>query len=210
MLHEFLVSNRAELIRRCRAKVAARRAPHEVPPDLGHGVPVLLDQLAGRLALRARPAGPPITADSRMDDAASHRGGELRLQGYTIEQVVHEYGDLCQAITELADERGAPVTAHEFGTLSIHLDNAIAHAVGEFARPGSVRAMGEGPHESDGRLEVLASDMRDALDHTIRAFDAIKAASGGAEGDAVANLERSLADMRALIDRTFAGCRERR
>jgi len=208
MLHEFLIANRSELIRRCRGKVAARRAPHATPAELEHGVPLFLDQVTDMLAHpgrdlpRPQPSG-STAAESRMSDGATRHGEELRRHSYTIEQVVHDYGDLCQAITELAHEQDAPVTLHEFGTLSIRLDNAIASAVTEFARPRKLPA-GEGRRDTDKRLGVLASEMCDALDATILALDAIKGGNVGFGGATAAALESSLVEMRAVIDRTLA------
>ena len=45
MLHEFLSSNREELISRCRVKVAKRRAPRATERELEYGIPVFLTQL---------------------------------------------------------------------------------------------------------------------------------------------------------------------
>ena len=203
MLHDFLSANRSELIRRCRAKAAARRAPHATPPELEHGVPLFLDQVTDMLGQPARPLGSSSAAESCMDDGATLHGEELRRHKYTLEQVVHDYGDLCQAITEHAHEQDAPVTLYEFGTLSIRLDNAIASAVTEFARPRKLPA-GEGRRDTDKRLGVLANEMCDALDATILALDAIKGGNVGFGGATAAALESSLVEMRAVIDRTLA------
>ena len=45
MLHEFLTTNRADLIERCRLKVAKRLAPKVTGAELAHGIPRFLDQL---------------------------------------------------------------------------------------------------------------------------------------------------------------------
>ena len=45
MLHEFLATNRIELIERCRLKVAPRLAPKATDAELAHGIPLFLDQL---------------------------------------------------------------------------------------------------------------------------------------------------------------------
>src|ERR1700730_7760090 len=63
--------------------------------------------------------------------AALH-GKALFEAGYSVDQVVHGYGDVCQAVTELASERDAPVTVDEFHTLNRLLDNAIADAVSSY------------------------------------------------------------------------------
>jgi hypothetical protein len=59
--------------------------------------------------------------------------------GYTVSQAVHDYGDICQAITELALEQKAPITVKEFHTLNRCLDTAIAEAVTEQARTVALR-----------------------------------------------------------------------
>src|SRR5690349_8380775 len=51
MLHEFIATNRDELISRCRAKVATRSVPPATSAEIDHGVPVFLDQLADALRL---------------------------------------------------------------------------------------------------------------------------------------------------------------
>jgi hypothetical protein len=51
-----------------------------------------------------------------------------------VSQVVHDYGDVCQAITELAGEMDAPISTEDFRTLNRCLDDAIAGAVTEYGR----------------------------------------------------------------------------
>ena len=128
MLHEFLTANRAELIRRCKSKVSKRDSPPVTIPELEHGVPLFLEQLiwAPRCeeespALdRDRAFGPssktPAAVESSRTSAV--HGKELLVQGYSVDQVVHGYGDVCQAITELAQEKNAPVTVDEFRTFN--------------------------------------------------------------------------------------------
>ena len=65
-------------------------------------------------------------------DSAKKHGHDLLKQGFTIDQVVHDYGDVCQSITDLAVELGAPISTDDFRTLNRCLDNAIAGAVTEF------------------------------------------------------------------------------
>jgi hypothetical protein len=47
---------------------------------------------------------------------AEKHGNEFFRKGFTVDQVVHDYGDLCQSVTELAAERKAPITVDEFRT----------------------------------------------------------------------------------------------
>src|SRR5438552_3146327 len=137
MLHEFLSRNRGGLIERCREKVAQRASPQSTAEELDHGVPFLLDQLIKTLRVEqtpfpmdsrkvSGPAGGGKPFLSELGDMAARHGGELMRRGYTVEQVVHDYGDLCQSITDLAFELSEPVEVDEFRTLNRCLDNAIA------------------------------------------------------------------------------------
>ena len=118
MMHTFLSAHRAELIARCRTKVAARSLPGTITRELEHGITVFLDQLIRTLQveqsdepLRSRevsgPTGGGKPALSEMGESAAAHGRELMLHGFTVEELVHDYGDLCQAITDLAFEKSA-------------------------------------------------------------------------------------------------------
>lgn len=85
----------------------------------------LIERCRAKVALRPGPRAPA---------KGMEHGHELLQHGYTVDQVVHDYGDMCQAVTELAIEREATVTADEFKTLNMCLDNAIAAAVSEYDR----------------------------------------------------------------------------
>jgi len=127
MLYEFIAVNRQEIIRRCRAKVVMRSVPPPTEAEISHGVPMFLDQLAD--ALR-----PGLSSSPQIGQSAIQYGHDLQLQGFTVSQVVHHYGDLCQAITQLAAETNAPISAEDFRTLNRCVDEAIAGAVTEYGR----------------------------------------------------------------------------
>ena len=92
MLHEFIDANSAEIVRRCRAKVALRSIPPPTQSEIEHGVPVFLGQLQAQLRLG-------LTSTPEINATAILHGRDLRAQGLTVSQVVHDYGDVCQAIT---------------------------------------------------------------------------------------------------------------
>src|SRR5690348_5914564 len=115
MLNEFISLNRAEIIARCRGRVATRKMPPATEPEINHGVPMFLDQLAE--ALRS-----PVISHAAIDRTAGKHGHDRLLQGLTLSQVVHDYGDVCQTITELALEMNAPISTDEYRTLNRCLD----------------------------------------------------------------------------------------
>ena len=119
-MHEFLTFHRAELISRCRAKVTARSEIGARKPELDHGITIFLDQLVKTLQLeetphplRSRRVSGPVGGGrpelSEMGETAAAHGRELLEHGYTVEELVHDYGDLCQAIMEVAFEHAAPI-----------------------------------------------------------------------------------------------------
>jgi len=217
MLHEFLIANRPALITRCRAKVVRRVAPRPSDAELQHGIPLFLDQLVRTLQLEqtsapaenpgASGALEPEPVSSEISTTATKHGNELLRYGFTVDQVVHDYGDLCQAITELAVEHEAPVTTDEFRTLNRCLDDAIADAVTEFAQQRDSLISTEGERAMGERLGMLAHELRNLLDSAMLAVEAIKAGHVGIAGATGAVLDRSLIGLRSVIDRSLAEVR---
>lgn len=218
VLHEFLTANRADLIERCRVKVAARSAPAVSRTELTHGIPLFLDQLIKTLQVEqssepmdsrkvSGPAGGGRPVSSELGGAAAIHGRELLRHGFTVDQVVHDYGDLCQAITDLAFECDAPIVVDEFRTLNRCLDNAIAEAVTEYAYLRDSDIKNSDVQASNERLGSLAHELRNLLHTATLAFTAIKAGGIGAGGSTGMVLERSLIGLRTLIDRSLTDVR---
>jgi signal transduction histidine kinase len=217
MLHEFLTSNRAALIDRCRFKVGQRSAPRVTHAELAHGIPLFLDQLiktleveqTNRPMLSRKVSGPagggPVL--SEMGAAAALHGRELLQRGFTVDQVVHDYGDLCQAITDLAFELKAPIETDEFRTLNRCLDNGIADAVTEYSYQRYSVLASDGAQALNERLGFLAHELRNLLHTAALAFAAIKLGNVGVTGATGAVLERSLIGLRTLVDRSLADVR---
>jgi hypothetical protein len=130
-LYEFIGAHRDELIRRCRGKVAERSAPPPTEAEIDHGVPLFLDQLCEDLRHGS-------SQTHEISKSAMDHGHDPLLQGLTFSQVVNDYGDVCQSITNLAVELAAPIRADDFRTLNRCLDDAIAGAVTVYAQERDV------------------------------------------------------------------------
>lgn len=200
MLADFVASNRDSIIAEARARVASRTCPKPTDEELTHGVPVFLDQLA--IALRqAQPSG--VVAHEQISETATRHGNELFRMGLTIAQVVHDYGDVCQAITALAIEQQAQISTSEFRTLNLCLDDAIAEAVTEFARlrEASISELGT------ERLGMLAHELRNLLNVATLSFESIANGSVSHGGSTALVHRRSLTGLGALIDTALADVR---
>ena len=214
MLHLFLADNRDELIQRCIDKVAKRPRRNATEKQIRNGVPKFLEQL--RRTLKAEQeigaeAGKAISGKSGGDAAAlsemgvtaAAHGTTLLELGYTVDQVVHDYGDLCQAITDLAVERDEPFSVDEFRTLNRCLDNAIADAVTEFSSQRDASMEQQAYIDLNERLGFLMHELRNSLSVAMMAVTALEAGGltvGGATGNV---LKRGHSAMAKLIENSL-------
>jgi signal transduction histidine kinase len=214
-MYAFLTKNRDELIERCKAKVALRPRREATAEQLANGVPMFLEQLRRTLAAEERgdrdeslrisgASGGDAVLGSEMGVSAAAHGKKLLELGFAVDQVVHDYGDLCQAITDLAVESNAPFSVDQFRTLNRCLDNAIADAVHAFsgerdAAIALVRSSAE--HES---LGSFVHEVRNHLHTATLAFAALEAGTLPVGGSTGAVLKRSLRSLSALLVQALA------
>lgn len=177
-------------------KVAQRATPHAPGKELEFGIGYFLGQLIETLQAdeTANPtrshkisgsAGDTRPALSDMGNAATKHGRELSQHGFTVDQVVHDYGDLCQAVTELATERKVPFKTQEFHTLNRCLDNVIADAVTEFIYQRDFVTADKEADALNQRLGAFAHELRNLLNSATLALTAIKEGDVGIKGATV-------------------------
>ena len=200
MLHEFLTLYRDEIITRTREKLTNRPWPLASTSELENGVTLFLVQLSRALVADSNGGGLP---EGAIAASAVLHGRELLSIGFNVSQVVHDYGDVCQALTELIIERGAPIAPREFHLLNRCLDTAIAEAVTEHAR---MTALARSADETE-RLGQLAHEIRDLLGTAVFAFEALKSGRVAINGSTGAVLGRSLASLRDLVASTLSDVR---
>ena len=103
-MHKFLSNNREELIARCKAKVALRPRRAATAAQLANGIPLFLDQLMRTLEAQENgevdesfrisgAAGGDANDLSEMGLSAAAHGKQLSELGFSVDQVVHDYGD---------------------------------------------------------------------------------------------------------------------
>lgn len=214
MMHNFLSNNRAELIERCAAKVAKRPTRNASVAQLATGIPLFLDQLTRTLEAEQEgaaedgvkisgPSGGAGSIFSEMGVSAAAHGKALLELDYTVDQVVHDYGDLCQAITDLAFARDAPFSVDEFRTLNRCLDNAIADAVTEFSSQRDTAITLQQTTELNQRLGFLMHELRNSLSVAALATEALRLGNLTLNGATGAVLKRSHDAMSRLIERSL-------
>ena len=186
--------------------MARRFEPSETPAAIDHGVPLFLQQLTDTLRQEALTqtrndtVSQPTPAPTDIGRAAAVHGAELLRLGFTVDQVVHDYGDVCQAVTELAVEQESPIDTDEFRTLNRCLDNAIADAVTAFGKNRQILMNNQAATLYKG-LESFAVEHRRLVDIAIQSYAAIKTGNIGVTGATGALLIHTLGELRSLVER---------
>ena len=199
-LHEFVAAHREEIIRRCRAKVATRTMPPPTEAEMDFGVPLFLDQLVDALRLG-------LSSSPQIERTAGRHGHELLLKGFTVSQVVQDYGDVCQTVTGLAVELDAPISTDDFRTLNRCLDDAIAGAVTEFGLGRNQSILDGESARGNERLGFLAHQVQALTNTAIVAFEALKTGTVGHTGSTAAVVDGCLMGIRGLLGRSLAEIR---
>jgi len=212
MLHEFLTANRQELIGRCRDKAAKRRGSMALTSVADNDAPLFLGQLVDTLQREATipppSAGkaPDPAAPTEIGRAAALHGTEMLRNGYTVDLLVHHYGDICQAITELAIDRSAPISTNEFRILNRSLDNAIAEAVTSYGKDRQ-SSINEQAEAVGGHLDRFTSAQQALLKTAIQTFMALQTGKLGLTGTTAMAHLHSLNALRALTDQSVSAVR---
>jgi signal transduction histidine kinase len=208
MLHEFLLAERDEILALCLQKIIRIADSRNSSEEMERGLPVFYDELIEVLRADTEESGEAdnIAIESVHRASAERRGKESLKLGYSISQVVHGYGALCQAITQYVEENSSQTTSpREFNRLNFCLDIAIAEAVTEFNRGQRENAQ----QDEVQRLGFLAHELRNALTSASLGYQLIKTGKVGADGSTSRILERAHARMRDIIDYSLVEVRLR-
>jgi signal transduction histidine kinase len=141
--------------------------------------------------------------EANLAKTAKAHGEELLRLGYTLSHVVHAYGAICQAITEVATEKDIKITPNEFHDLNRCLDIAIAGAVTGF----SLDQNNQHANKEVEHLGFLAHELRNALTSVILSFQLIKDGTVGTGGSTAHLVDKGLKRIEYLIDRSLTEVR---
>lgn len=200
MLSEFLDDFRSEILDLAQEKTVKLAAGRDSSADLERGMPLFFDYL-----IKFLQSPDLISSQKRIAANAATHGKELLRLNYTLSHVVHSYGAMCQAITELAHQRKSKISSKEFNDLNLCLDIAIAAAVSEYQFRSD-----KASHDREVKsLGYLVHELRNALSSATIAHDMIKQGLVGTGGSTSKVLEENLDRMRKLIDRALSEVRLR-
>ncbi len=200
MLHQFLKKNKKEILVLAEKKNSLLAGSLKSSDTLKAGLSTFLEHLIIFLKAVSTKA-----SEKKLISTASKHGKEMLRLNYSLSQVVHAYGAMCQAITEMAHIKKSNISAKEFNDLNYCLDLAIASAVSEFQFQSSYAD----EERELQHLGALAHELRNALSSVAVAHDMIKSGLVGAGGSTARVLEENILRMRILIDRSLSDVRMR-
>lgn len=202
-LQLFLRTNRNEILELTEQRTLSLAALRPTSETLQKGLPIFFEQLV--TVLSKKEVSVAAGDEAEIFHTASLHGKELLHLGYTLSHVVHAYGAMCQAITEVANIRKSNVTALEFHNLNRCLDIAIAGAVTEFDNLKNV----EIKNREVTHLGVVAHELRNALNRAIVSYEMLSKGIVGLGGSTSKVLGSSLNEISLIIDRSLADLRLR-
>lgn len=206
-LFSLLTERRQEILERCREKMNEVMGSRSSTQSLDEGLPILYEELVEVLRISLTDTSPEarhrfVTDTVKVSGSRKHAQESYRL-GYTVSQLVHGYGCICQAITEFADEVDSPIRSTEFSQLNLCLDVAIAQAVSEF---GELSLESAGKAESL-RLGLLVHELRNYLSNAMMAHEMISRGGVGAAGATSLVLANAHQHMKYIVDRAMVEVR---
>ncbi len=99
MLATFIADNRATIVANNQKRASAREGPKPTEFALLKGIPIFVDQVCDALKLAE---SSDEVDHGQITESAGQYGRDLLALGFSVQQVVHGYGDVCQTITALA------------------------------------------------------------------------------------------------------------
>lgn len=110
-----------------RAALRAKRREHATSSAGPHGGPALVEQLAKAMTGEDQEI-------QRLGELASRHGEDLGRRGETLAEVIHLYGDISQAMHELAQELGVSVPLEDLRRMQTLLEDGLTCAATAYER----------------------------------------------------------------------------
>jgi signal transduction histidine kinase len=211
--YEFLDQHRDAIIERTVGALGAGTRSASFERQVSEVIAAFFDKVIEAVRLKAEDAGDPVVPPPKLDPApptpigqtAAWQGRDLSRLCLDVNQVVHLYGAICDATMRIAEKHAQPIAAPDFALFNRCLDEAIGRAVDEFENARAERA---DSHEVE-HLGFLVHELRNSLTSAMMAMQVLKNGTVGTGGRTLSVLERSLARMRDLIDRSLTEVRLR-
>ncbi len=205
MLHSFLTKEKKSILADAKERATETQGIKITSDKVEEGWGIFYDELIGLLKADEKLGDAEVTKGGIHTEMAVKQGKEYMALGYTVSEVVHSYGALCQAITGTATKLKYNISNREFQQLNLSLDTVIAEAVTAFegVRGHSIE------RAEVKRLGYLSHELRNCLQSATLALQMIEGGSVGIRSNTGSVLRSSLIKMAELIDTALTEVRLR-
>ncbi|RYZ62919.1 MAG: hypothetical protein EOP08_11700 [Proteobacteria bacterium] len=131
MLRDLLKAEQPVILARFQKRAYEWSAPDAVQAELTAQVSLFVQQLE-RLATSEKSPSDNERHCAAISSGAAKHAQALLQYGFPLAQAVNDYGDVCRVISEVARERGAPLSDAEVEILSLGSVSAILAAAEEY------------------------------------------------------------------------------
>lgn len=195
MMHDLIQSHRGELVA---AHLRDQRAKHpeRSEEELLDGIAEFFDLLLAALSRRQ-------TLTARVQ-ASAYRHGLSRLRGrFAVCAIVHDYGLVCDVISRLGIQLGAPFEARDVLIMNQSVDAAIAGALDAYWH-ASQREPGQDGAE---HLGIFAHEVRNAVSTAAMTVQLLKRGQVSPAGATLAVLERAVREIERIVTSALSEAR---
>ena len=197
-LHDFLNDQRDAVLERWRHRLRERLGAN----DLSRAE--LVDEMPGFIAELVASLAPGTASPLPEDSKVSREHGRQRWRtGFDIDEVIREYGLLGDTILEAVNDAGGTISAREARVLLTSLHTGAAEAVSAYVgrRDDEVR------QQRARHLSFVAHELRGPLSTASTALSIVRRTLEHAPARAVELLDRSLKQLRELVDHVLVSGR---
>jgi signal transduction histidine kinase len=201
-LHELVAARQSEILNRWMEHVRGTLAPESISHiELVDHMPDFLASLVAAMRVDAGVAA-PVAIDS---PAAAAEHGEHRLRlGFSLDEVVREYGALVDAVIATARTAGHDPTTRELQVLFGFVVAGMARAVTEYAAERDAELQ----RQANAHFAFVAHELRNPLSAAASSLHALRFQNlVPADHAAVDRLDRGLRRATELVDQSLRSAR---
>ncbi|HTO98005.1 MAG TPA: HAMP domain-containing sensor histidine kinase [Myxococcales bacterium] len=198
-LHHFLSERRDEVLRDAGDLIRSLRPSPGLEAARAENLSAFLEAVIDGLKRRESLPADPVPEPRQTGPAREHPNWER----YDLDEVVHEYGSLCNSIMKVANRHAERISMEQHQALIQALHENIAADVLACERKRRERRRSNAAE----RLGFVAHELRNALHTAALSFQAIRSGHVPARGATGSVLERSHNRLRELVDRLIAQVR---
>lgn len=198
-LSDVLIRERSAILAHCERRISRYGGALSITPPK-QGWTIFYDSLVEMFANSDGSSYKAVRRPFAMSESPMQEYANL---GYTVTDVVHSFRIMADAIAELIDSSDEQVSQEDRTRLADALDAALAQGINSVESAVNHETV----LKETQKLGVLAHELRNSLQSATIALELIESGAVGSQSNTSKLLQKSLDQMRVLIDNALASIR---